>query len=213
MSSPLPSEEPWVKAAARVRRRGPSRKLDAAIAEATLRLLGSAGPGGVSIDAVAREVGCSRSSIYRRYPSKESLILAATVERFGPRDSGAQDGRQLESVIRNRAASLREPAFVLAWTVLMDETIRGTDLGKRYFEEAFGPLRLERAEFLSRAVANGEIRPDVDLDLLLDIVTGTLLFRAVHHPKLETDLPEKLMAILAGGVVPGGSRTHRSENQ
>jgi AcrR family transcriptional regulator len=213
MSSPLPSEEPWAKAAARVRRRGPSRKLDAAIAEATLRLLGSAGPGGVSIDAVAREVGCSRSSIYRRYPSKESLILAATVERFGPRDSGAQDGRQLESVIRNRAASLREPAFVLAWTVLMDETIRGTDLGKRYFAEAFGPLRLERAEFLSRAVANGEIRPDVDLDLLLDIVTGTLLFRAVHHPKLETDLPEKLMAILAGGVVPGGSRTHRSENQ
>jgi hypothetical protein len=85
----------------------------------------------------------------------------------------------------------------------MDETIRGTDLGRRYFEEAFGPLRLERAEFLSRAVTNGEIRSDVDIDLLLDIVTGTLLFRAVHHPNLETDLPEKLMAILAGGVVPG----------
>jgi AcrR family transcriptional regulator len=211
MSSPLASEDLLVKAAGRVRRRGPSRKLDTAIAEATLRLLGSAGPGGISIDAVAREVGCSRSSIYRRYPSKESLILAATIERFGPRDSGAHDGRQLESVIRNRAASLREPAFVLAWTVLMDETIRGTDLGRRYFEEAFGPLRLERAEFLSRAVANGEIRPDVDLDLLLDIVTGTLLFRAVHHPKAEPDLPERFMAILAGGVVPAGSPAHRSE--
>jgi AcrR family transcriptional regulator len=190
------------------RRRGPSKKLDSAIAEATLRLLGRLGPGGVSIDAVAREVGCSRSSIYRRHSSKESLILGATLDRFGPRDSGASDGRLLESVIRSRAASLRDPAFVLAWTVLMDETIRGTDLGRRYFEEAFGPLRLERAEFLSRAVANGELRPEVDIDLLLDIVTGTLLFRAVHHPTAEADLPERLIAILARGVVPEGSTAH-----
>jgi hypothetical protein len=93
---------------------------------------------------------------------------------------------------------------VLAWTVLMDETIRGTDLGERYFDEAFGPLRLERAEFLSRAVANGEIRPDIDIDLLLDMVTGTLLFRAVHHPTAEDDLPERLMDILARGVSPEG---------
>ncbi len=173
----MPSVAPPTPDTGPTRRRGPSKKLDAAIAEATLRLLGRAGPGGVSIEAVAREVGCSRSSIYRRHSSKESLILEATVDRLGPRDAGARTGRLLESVIRNRLASLREPAFVLAWTVLMDETVRGTDLGRRYFEEAFGPLRLERAEFLARAVAGGEIRPDVDIDLLLDIVTGTLLFQ------------------------------------
>jgi AcrR family transcriptional regulator len=208
MGSRVSSEEPRAANAAPVRRRGPSKKLDTAIAEATLRLLGRLGPGGVSIDAVAREVGCSRSSIYRRHSSKESLILGATLDRFGPRDSGVRNGRLLESVIRSRAVSLRDPAFVLAWTVLMDETIRGTDLGRRYFEEAFGPLRLERAEFLSRAVTNGELRTEVDIDLLLDIVTGTLLFRAVHHPKAEADLPERLMAILAGGVVPEGSTAH-----
>jgi AcrR family transcriptional regulator len=151
---------------------------------------------------VAREVGCSRASIYRRHSSKESLFLEATREGLGPRNSGVKDGRLLESVIRSRAASLRDPAMVLAWTVLMDETVRGTDLGRRYFEETFGPLRLERSEFLSRAVAGGEIRPDVDIDLLLDVVTGTLLFRAVHHPRAEADLPERLMAILAGGVAP-----------
>jgi AcrR family transcriptional regulator len=198
----MPSGEPRAADAGSTRRRGRSKKLDAAIAEATLRLLGHAGPGGVSIDAVAREVGCSRASIYRRYASKEGMILGATRERLGPRVSGTKGGRLLESVIRSRAASLREPAMVLAWTVLMDETVRGTDLGRRYSEEAFGPLRVERAEFLSRAVAGGEIRPDVDIDLLLDIVTGTLLFRAVHHPGAEADLPERLTAILAGGVEP-----------
>ena len=200
----MAAEVPPVADAGSTRRRGPSKRLDAAIAEATLRLLGRAGPGGVTFDAVAREVGCSRSSIYRRHSSRESLILGATRDRFGPRDSGAQAGRLLQSVIRSRAASLRDPAFVLAWTVLMDETIRGTDLGERYFDEAFGPLRLERAEFLSRAVANGEIRPDIDIDLLLDMVTGTLLFRAVHHPTAEDDLPERLMDILARGVSPEG---------
>lgn len=203
----MSAKDPGEANAGRTRRRGRSKKLDAAIAEATLRLLSQFGPAGVSIDAVARGVGCSRSSIYRRHSSKESLILEATVNQFGPHEFGAQGGRLLELVIRNRAASLRESAFVLALTMLMDEKLRGTELGKRYFEEAFSPLRLERAEFLSRAVANGEIGPDTDIDLLLDIVTGTLLFRAVHHPELEDDLAQRLTSMLLRGVGATGQAT------
>ena len=182
------------------RRRGPSRKLDAAIAEATLRLLGRFGPAGVSIEAVAREAGCSRSSIYRRHSSREGLILEATLVRFGPGESGAEGGGSLEAVVESRAASFRESGFVLALTILMDERIRGTEFGRRYFEEAFLPIRKERTEFLSRAVASGEVRPEADIDLLLDAVSGTLLFRVAHHPEFEPDLPERLTSLLLNGV-------------
>lgn len=182
------------------RRRGRSRKLDAAIAEATLRLLGRFGPAGVSIEAVAREAGCSRSSIYRRHSSREGLILEATLVRFGPGQSRAVDGGSLEAVVETRAASFQESAFVLALTVLMDERIRGTELGGRYFEEAYLPIRQERAEFLLQAVANGEIRPEADIDLLLDAISGTLLFRMAHRPEFEPDLPDRLTSLLLNGV-------------
>ncbi|MGA3031593.1 MAG: TetR-like C-terminal domain-containing protein [Candidatus Limnocylindrales bacterium] len=160
----MSAEEPEPANAVRRRRRGRSKKLDAAVNEAVLRLLGRLGPAGVTIDAVAREVGCHQ---------------------------------------KPRCVASRAP-FVLAWTMLMDQTIRGTELGKRYFEEAFGLLRRERAEFLSPAVANGEIRADTDVDLLLDAVTGTLLFRAAHRPEPEPDLAERLTALLLDGV--GGRR-------
>ncbi len=187
------------RAAGMRRRRGPSKKLDAAIAAATLRLLAESGPSGVSIDAVARAVGCSRSSIYRRHATKESLILDAALSGFGSQ-TVPEDGSLLEWVTRSRAASFGEPAFVVALTVLMDEALRGTELGRRYLEEVFGPIRLERAGFLARAMANGEIRDDTDVDLILDIVTGSLLFRAAHHPEREDDLPKRLAAVLLYGV-------------
>ena len=190
------------------RTRGPSKTLDAAITAATLRLLARLGPSGVTIDAVAREVGCSRSSLYRRHASKESLILAAALGQFGPQ-AVPDDGGSLEWVTKSRAESFTEPAFVLAVTLLMDEALRGTELGKRYLEEVFGPLRLERAGFLSKAIANGEIRPDADIDLLLDVVSGTLLFRAAHHREREDDLPERLTAILLHGVAAPRPATPR----
>jgi AcrR family transcriptional regulator len=181
--------------------RGRSKRLDAAIGAATLRLLASAGPAGVSIDSVAREVGCSRSSLYRRHASKESLILEVALRQF---ESPAvpNDSSLLDWVASSRAASFSEPASVLAITWLMEEAVRGTELGRRYIEEVFGPIRRERTGHLARAIASGEIRADVDASLLQDLIAGTLLFRAVHHPEPEADLVARITAILREGVGP-----------
>jgi AcrR family transcriptional regulator len=194
-------QEHKASGSARATTRGRSKKLDAAIAEATLRLLGTVGPGQVSIDAVAREVGCSRSSIYRRYPTKESLIMAAARTQFASPGTPAE-GDLLEWAIRSRESSFRDMPAVLAVTFLMDRALRGTDLGALYLKEVFGAARLERAGLLSEAISRGELRPDVDADLLLDVITGALLFRVAHHPEAEPDLAEKLIRMLACGVVP-----------
>jgi hypothetical protein len=61
-------------------------------------------------------------------------------------------------------------------------------------------VRLERAGFLSKAIANGEIRPDADIDLLSDVVSGAVLFRAAHHPDPEAGLAERPTALLLDGV-------------
>jgi AcrR family transcriptional regulator len=124
--------------------RGRSKKLDAAIARATLAVLVRAGPSGFSIEAVAREVGCSKSSIYRRYPTRESLILQAAIDLLGPSDPPPSDTGLLDWLVQNRVNQLAQPAFVLAATMLMDEAARGTDLGTRYRPRS--STRCERRE-------------------------------------------------------------------
>lgn len=196
----MDTQEPMEPRGPRRNGRGRSAKLDAAIAEATLRLLSRVGPAGLAIEGVARDVGCSKSSIYRRYGSKEGLILAASLSLLAGRAAVPVGGRQLEALTKDRAHSFRESAFVLAVLALMDEAIRGTDLGGRYLDEVFLPIRQERAEWIRNAIASGEIRPDTDIDLLLDVISGTLLFRSAHRVDAEDDVAERLTAMLLEGV-------------
>jgi hypothetical protein len=84
----------------------------------------------------------------------------------------------------------------------MDEAVRRTELGRRYLDEVFGPIRRERTDHLERAIASGEIRADVDASLIQDMIAGTLLFRAVHHPEPEADLAQRITSILRDGVGP-----------
>lgn len=183
------------------RGRGPSRTLDASIAQATVRLVGRVGPARVSIEGVAREAGCSKSSIYRRGLSREDLILESIATVWLVDE---EPEHPFEAIVKTRARSFGDQAYALAVLMLMDEAVRGTDLGRRYLPEAFGPLRQGRAELLATAVTRGEVRADVDGDLLLDVVAGALLFRRAHHQGPETDLADRLVALLYEGIKPRG---------
>jgi AcrR family transcriptional regulator len=200
----MPSADPRTPAQRRKGRRGPSKKLDAAITEATRRLLRSVGPAGVTFEGVAREVGCSKASLYRRHSSKESMILAATMDLFATPPSEPLDGRVLHEVIASRAKTLMEPGSVPVLTMMMNEAIASTEFGRSYLEVVYEPIRTRRGELLEAAAAKGQIRRDADIDLLLDVISGTLLFRRAHHQEYEPDLPGRLTALLLDGLRPTG---------
>lgn len=182
------------------RGRGRSKKLDAAIAAATLKVLVQRGISGFSIEGVAREVGCSKTSIYRRYGTRENLILEAAIYLLTPGDPPIGAHGMLAWLIESRITQLSHPAYVAAAAMLMDEATRGTELGKRYIAEVFEPLRRKRIAIAKRAIAAGELRPDADLNLLLDAISGTLLFRTGHRAEADAQLPERLAAFFANGV-------------
>ena len=62
-----------------VRGRGRPRSAEAeqAILDATLRMLGTQGVAGTTIEGVAADAGVGKTTIYRRWPTKTDLILAA----------------------------------------------------------------------------------------------------------------------------------------
>lgn len=185
------------------RGRGRSKKLDAGIARATLKVLVQRGTSEFSMERVAREAGCSKSSIYRRYGTKENLILEAATYLLTPGDPPIGAHGILAWLINSRVEQLSHPAYVIAAGMLMDEAARGTELGRRYLAEVYEPLRRARIAVAQRAVACGDFRPDADLDLLLDAISGTLLFRFGHRLEPDADLLGRLEAFLAGGVGRG----------
>jgi AcrR family transcriptional regulator len=155
----------------------------------------------VSIEGVAREAGCAKTSIYRRYGTKDGLILAmadSLLESVLEGDWSTLDGA-IEELWRG---GVNNPAFVLTLSVLAADSIRGTELGRRFAEEVFQPRRAARIQHLAAIASRGGLNPDADLDLVLDVITGTLLYRAAHHRAVEPDLAERLTAMLVDGLKP-----------
>src|SRR5690606_26037649 len=109
--------------------RPPDAALDAAILQATLALLAETGYERLSVEAVARRAGTAKTSVYRRWPTKEALVLAALrayLDRpasAGSRRAGGSLRADLLGHARQLAALLtRERAAVVAGLLLAMRT-------------------------------------------------------------------------------------------
>src|SRR5512142_2339828 len=163
----------------RDRRRPGARKdpeADRLILETTHRLLREVGYDRLTIDAVAREAGVARTTVYRRYRDKADLVsaaietLRAPVKRSASGDVRADLIAHLDSVRRNYGISL-------AGTLLMEEPYnpRLLDLFRR---RMVIPQRQIVAEVIREGIAQGRFRSEIDLERILDLLLGAF-FAAV----------------------------------
>ena len=161
------------------RRRPGARKdpeADRLILETTHRLLREVGYDRLTMDAVAREAGVARTTVYRRYRDKADLVSAAIDTLRAPiKRSASGDTRRdlialLDSVRRNYGISL-------AGTLLMEEP-HNPQLLQLFRERMVVPQRRIVAEMIQQGVDGGQIRPDVDLESVSDLLLGAF-FAAV----------------------------------
>ena len=176
MSEPAGVEAPVCAAPKRGRPR--SADADVAILEAALALTGELGVRTLSMDEIAARAGVSKATIYRRWSSKEALVLDALRAAIGPVDAvdtGAL-GSDLRTYLNELAARM--------------STGRSSDLLPHLIEVAcYDPairsslddwVRHRRAPLLAilqRGVARGELPADTDLTLLLDALIGPFVYR------------------------------------
>jgi AcrR family transcriptional regulator len=163
----------------RERRRPGARKdpeADRLILETTHRLLREHGYDRLTIDAVAREAGVARTTVYRRYQDKADLVSAA-IETLRPpvKRSASADARRdliahLESVRRNYGVSL-------AGTLLMEEPYNPRLL-ELFRKRMVIPQRQMVAETIQHGIERGQIRHDVNIERVLDLILGAF-FAAV----------------------------------
>jgi AcrR family transcriptional regulator len=141
------------------RPRDPSR--DEAIRAALLRLLGEVGYGGLTVDAVAEEAGVGKATIYRRWRTKQDLIVDSISELGSvltvPQDTGSlqEDIRQFMHLI---VKVTRSPIGAMLQS-LVSAMHHHPELRTAY---RAGPLTVWRnayAQMWARAEARGEVTP------------------------------------------------------
>ena len=181
MTAEVPAAGEPAKAA-----RGPGRPRDAgrdeAILSATFTILLERGYRALTIDGVAAAAGVGRPTIYRRWPSKAALAVAALVQStrlaIPVRDRGSLRA-ELVAVQRHQISLMNSPESRRVTSGLVADLVDDPALAETYVREYLVPRRAAVWEVLQRGVDRGELRPDTDFAFVYDLLIGPLFMRAV----------------------------------
>jgi AcrR family transcriptional regulator len=156
-----------------------STECDHAILDAALAEYATRGLEGMSVDAVAARAGVSKATIYRRYPSKVELVVAAAfviAEETAPTvDTGVLRDDLLVS-LRNLARILSDPLLGAAKRMMISDAARNEDLA-RLQRESVHERRARMLHVLRSAVDRGELRDDIDVEFAADTLGAPLFYR------------------------------------
>jgi AcrR family transcriptional regulator len=146
----------------------------------TLRLLQEHGYDRLTLDAVAATAHASKATLYRRWPSKAELVLAALAEGIGqiaiPPDSGTlrsdlvQMGKRISQQARRHASTIRAVLVELSRNPALNDAMQ------HYFLDQ---PKISIQCILQRAVDRGEIDDAAISNELWDLLPGYLLFRSI----------------------------------
>lgn len=171
---------PRADAPLRVTGRPRDARIDKEVISAVIAALQRGGYASVTIESIARNVGRARSSLYRRWPSKRHLVAYAVVGELGENpaaDTGSLRG-DLFSAVTKLWRAFRGP-LGNALAGLVADMAHDAALASSIRREVMVPRRRSMREAIERARARGEARTDMDVELLLDMLTAPFYFRTL----------------------------------
>ena len=154
----------------------------------------------LTMDRVAARAGVGKAALYRRWRSKEQMIAELVATLGGDESTPAPDLGSLrddlyawfaDAVVLGRDPLLRQ---VMAYAIAMArsspeliEAMRGVP----------GPDRDSARVILQRAIDRGELAPDTDLQIALDIITGPIWRRVmIAGDTLDPDYAKRITAMV-----------------
>jgi AcrR family transcriptional regulator len=166
-------------------RRRPGRPRSTAVEEAILRaalqLMAEVGYDAMSVEAIASRAGTGKATIYRRWPSKEAIVIDAIQRTFAQvqfPDTGSAR-HDLEAVMTRIYKAITGAVGQGSTSRVLASLLANPPLTRVWWERAVLPARQQLRALLERGVARGELRADLDVQLALDMVPGTMIFRVI----------------------------------
>jgi AcrR family transcriptional regulator len=185
-------------------------RADAAILEAAVEVLADKGPSGFTVDEVAARAGCGKATIYRRWPSRAALMLD-TAHRMGLEPPALDTGSlrdDLVPMLTELGTKMRDtPAGRILPGVIAEASIHPEM--KEVLADFISDRRHRPREMVARGIERGELPADTDVELLLDVLGGTVIYRELIAcaPTDEAYIAGLVDAVLTGfGAADDGRR-------
>src|ERR1700712_761701 len=153
---------------------------EAELLAVTLQLLQEHGYDRLSLEAVATTARASKATLYRRWPTKAELVLAAFVE--GTRQVAVDpDTGTLRGDLLQLAEQICAHVSIHASTIraVLVETSRSAQLEAMMQEQFLDQRKALMSRVLARAVNRGEIQASAITEDLWDVLPGYLIYRSV----------------------------------
>ena len=194
----------------RPRQDGPTRgrprseAVERSITEGVLKLLEDGVPlAELSIERIARTAGVGKAAIYRRWSGKEELFV--DIVRAAERPDPELPGTSVRDDVVALLEQTRQRGLMTRSSVLLHNVIAqmksSPKIWDAYHANVIEPRRRKQYAILRRGQESGELRTDIDIDVMNDMVFGPMLVRAVMRP--DADLPEGLAEQIADVALTG----------
>jgi AcrR family transcriptional regulator len=175
------------------------------ILDAARELLIETGVQSLTIEGVAARAGVAKTTIYRRWRSRDDLafaVLLELVELLSVPDLG--DTRSelvylVDSVVRVLDSTLIGGVM----QGLVPDLASNPERRSAFREQVVGARVVELRRVVERGVARGDLRPDADVDLMYELLHGPVYFRLLlSGAPLEAGLAERLVDAVLPGFAP-----------
>ncbi|MGW5868733.1 TetR/AcrR family transcriptional regulator [Streptomyces sp. NPDC055239] len=176
-----------------------SEKSRRATLDAALDLCGEQGYGAVTVEAIASRAGVSNKTIYRWWSSKGEVVLEALDDAADPATDFPDTGDLRKDLLAQMEVLLRglfgDPRFGRALTGFIADTHHNPELAHGLKSVLFQPRVDAARSRLAKGREAGDLRPDADLELAMELLYGPLYYRLLlHQGDLHT--PAELEALV-----------------
>jgi AcrR family transcriptional regulator len=206
------SDEPERRGGARIGAGRPRRPgVEEAVFDATLGLLASRDYREITMETLAERAGVSRTTIYRRWPTKAAVVAAAVSSLYLDR----VEVPDTSSLSKDLVALLTDTYRVMADGDgrVLEQLVRQSGQNPELVDVVRSILYARRrlsATALNRAIARGEMTPDTDQELLLDLLLGPLWFRLlVSGAPIAPEEARAVVELVLDGALPRPPRPAR----
>ena len=155
-----------------------SERRHKAILQAAIDLVHERGFRGVSVESLAAKTGVAKTTIYRRWPNKAAVVMDAFMQRLlwtqFPNTKKATDSIRLQMRSMAKAFRAKDGAVVKA---LIAEAGFDVELANAIRDRWTVPRRKLALAVLQRAVSQGELRSDIDLEATIDLLYAPMYYR------------------------------------
>ncbi|MED3854302.1 TetR/AcrR family transcriptional regulator [Priestia megaterium] len=175
------------------------------ILDSTIKVLNESGYSSLTIEAIAIQAGVGKSTIYRWWNSKADLVLDAflmTTDSTFQFDIKKSVRHNFEQQLINLSIVFNTKLGRSMLAIIVDNR----EIAERFYTSYLSLRRKDATSFLKTAIAKGEIKPDINIDIVLDMLFGPIYFRTlIFNQEPDHHFISELVQQVMISILPSGN--------